>query len=253
LTKKKAANSPGSVLYGIHPVEETLIAGRRRVEVVYLSRNPKKGTNLYELLGRSEIPVKRVSVDQIQSIAGTPDHQGICARVESFPYSSLKGIVDGPKSGDFPLLILDEVQDPRNLGSILRSAECLGVKGVILPKDRAVEITPVVEKAAAGASAHLPVARVVNLVRAIEELKNEGYWVYAADVGAKGLLYSVDLSGKVAFVLGAEGRGIRRLVRERCDLGIAIPLEGSIASLNVSQAATIILAEALRQRKMTGE
>ena len=194
--------------------------------------------------------VKRVSDEELSRIARTPHHQGICVRAEPFPYYSLEQILEREDPPSHVLVILDEIQDPGNLGNIVRSAECLGAAGVVLSKDRATHVTAVVEKAAAGASAHIPIARVVNVARALENLKRSGYWIFAAEMEAGCTCYEKNLEGKIAFVLGSEGKGIRRLVREKCDLGISIPLEGRIDSLNVAQAATVLLSEALRQRNI---
>ena len=169
-----------------------------------------------------------------------------------FPYVEFSEVLSASADQQGPVLILDEIQDPANLGSILRSGECLGVTAVILSKDRSVAVTPAVEKTSAGAAAHVPLARVVNLARAMEGLKESGYWIYATDSTAKAVCFATDLTGRVAFVLGSEGKGIRRLVREKCDVALSIPMAGKVGSLNVSQTAAILLAEALRQRLAMG-
>ena len=192
------------------------------------------------------IAVTSVPPEEMLALTGSTHHQGLAAKVGPFPYVSLEAIV--AKGGSGVLVLLDEVQDPANLGSIIRSAECLGAAGVVLTKDRAAPVTPVVEKAAAGAAAHLPVSSATNLVRAIEELKAEGYWIYGATAEARQEYTSVDLTGRVGLVLGSEGKGLRRLVRERCDGALSIPMTGKIASLNVAQTAAILLSEAQRQR-----
>ena len=237
-----------TVIYGVHPVVETLKAGKRRIEEIYLGKEPPGDSDLSALLLASGVPVSLVSGRRLVSIAGTPHHQGVAARVEPFPYTDVRDILSESAVGREVLLILDEIQDPANLGSILRSAECLGSAGVIISKDRAVSITPTVEKASAGASAHVPVARTVNLVRGMEQVKTAGYWIYAAEMKAGEICYEVDLTGKIAFVLGSEGKGLRRLVRKQCDREISIPVVGKINSLNVAQTAAILLAESFRQR-----
>ncbi len=185
-------------------------------------------------------------MDELAELAGSPHHQGVVAEVGPFVYTELDKVLGSGRQG--PMVLLDEVQDPANLGNILRTAECLGAAAVVCTKDRSVHVTPTVEKASAGASAHLPVVRVTYLVRAVEVLKREAYWIYAAEARGATVCYRLDLSGRVAFVVGSEGRGVRRLVRETCDGSISIPMTGEIDSLNVSQAVTILLAEALRQR-----
>ncbi len=248
MTGKRSHAAARSLIYGIHPVQETLKVGRRRVDAVYLSRVFKRDSPLHGLLEQRETRVKRVSDEELSRMAGTPNHQGICAGTEPFPYHSLDEIIEPEDLPSHVLVILDEIQDPGNLGNIIRSAECLGAAGVVLSRDRSAAVTPAVEKVAAGASAHIPIARVVNVARALENLKREGYWIFAAEMTAGHTWFSAQLGGKTAFVLGSEAKGIRRLVREKCDLSISIPLVGRIDSLNVAQAATVLLAEALRQR-----
>ena len=236
------------MLYGVHAVLETLKAGKREIEEIFLSRGPTIQREIGSLLVDRHIPVTRVAGDFLLSLCRSPHHQGIAAKVGPYPYVDLDEFFSRVDAAGGPILFLDEIQDTSNLGSILRSGECLGAAGVILPKDRSVQITPAVEKAAAGASAHIAVLRVVNIVRVMERLKETGYWLYAADSGARKACFDSDLSGLVAFVLGSEGKGIRRLVKERCDFDVAIPLAGKIDSLNVAQTAAILLAESLRQR-----
>ncbi len=247
--KKKQAVKPGRmVIYGVHPVIETLKAGRRQVQEVYLARAPSPHWDLGAVLEAADIPLTRISPNELLSIAGSPNHQGLAALVGPFPYVDLSDILSTSADQPGPLLILDEIQDPANLGSILRSGECLGAAAVVLGKDRSVAVTPAVEKASAGAAAHVPMARVVNLVRAMNELKESGYWIYATDSRAEAPCFATDLTGRLAFVLGSEGKGIRRLVREKCDAAVSIPMAGRVDSLNVSQTAAILLAESLRQR-----
>lgn len=244
---KKKKSPTQNVLYGVHPVLETLRVGRRRIEEVFISRESGVG-DLSAQLGAADIPIARVSSNELTAVAGTPHHQGLAAKVGPYSYFDFDDLLSSATDSGSLILVLDEIQDPANLGSILRSCECLGAAGVVLTKDRAVPVTPAVEKAAAGASAHVRVARVVNLVRAIEKLKASGFWVFAADAKATVDVFSVDLSGKIGVVLGSEGKGIRRLVRENSDQTVSIPMIGKIDSLNVSQTAVVILAESLRQR-----
>jgi len=246
--KKRKAAPRRNVIYGVHPVLETLAVGRRLVEEVFLSRDPLPEWHLYALLETAGIPLTRISALDLGSLALSPNHQGIAARVGPFPYADFEDIVPDLATRKGIVVILDEIQDPANLGNIVRSSECLGADAVILTQDRAVPVTAVVEKASAGASAHIPVARVVNLVRAMEQLKEASYWLYAADARAERDCYSTDLTYATAFVLGSEGKGLRRLVREKCDERIAVPMTGKIGSLNVSQTTAILLAETVRQR-----
>ncbi|MBI4964340.1 MAG: 23S rRNA (guanosine(2251)-2'-O)-methyltransferase RlmB [Desulfomonile tiedjei] len=248
MNKKKLPPHAPPVLYGVHPVLETIKAGKRPLEKIYISRGPIIERELAALLEPTGIPIVRISATDMLSIAGSPHHQGLAARVGPFPYAEIEDLLAQKVPATGVVLILDEIQDPANLGSILRSAECLGAAAVILTKDRACSITPAAEKAAAGASAHIPVVRVVNLARTIDQLKAAGFWVYAADSRAKDMCYSIDLTGQVALVLGSEGKGIRRLVLEKCDNAVFIPMCGKVDSLNVAQTAAILLGEALRQR-----
>jgi len=248
LNKKKTPSCGPTVLYGAHPVLETIKAGKRPIEKVYVSRSSAVERELSALLESARIPILRISANDMLSIAGSPNHQGLAARVGPFPYAELEDLLSQKDAESGPILMLDEIQDPANLGNILRSGECLGAAAVVLTKDRACAITPAAEKAAAGASAHIPVAKVVNLARALDQLKTSGFWVYAADAKAKTSCYATDLTGRVALVLGSEGKGIRRLVMEKCDAAVFIPMRGAIDSLNVAQTAAILLGEALRQR-----
>jgi 23S rRNA (guanosine2251-2'-O)-methyltransferase len=244
-SRKSPVNKPRSIrdniIYGIHPVLETIKARRRDVHEILPSRASGR---FLESLHQTGIPVRPVSPAELLSITGSPHHQGVAAKVGPFPYADITDLV---ASAGF-ILLLDEVQDPANVGNIIRVCETLGAGGLIITKDRAAPISPVVEKASAGASAHVPIARVVNLSRAIQTLKREGYWVYAAQAGADTLYWEVDYDAKTALVLGSEGTGIRKLVRENCDRALSILMQGKIESLNVAQTASVVLSEALRQR-----
>ncbi len=235
-------------IFGLHPVIETLRAGKRHVEELYVTKDFPDDTAAVLGDARKRIPLKKLDRSAMSSLTGTDYHQGIAARVGPFPYVDPDDLLVGDEGNPPPLILLDEIQDPGNLGNIIRLCDCLGAGGVIIPKDRSVSVTPTAEKASAGASAFVPIARVTNLVRAIEAVKEAGYWLYAAESHAENSIYTTELSGKVAFVLGSEGRGLRRLVRDHCDHFLSIPMQGSIDSLNVSQAAAVMLAEALRRR-----
>jgi 23S rRNA (guanosine2251-2'-O)-methyltransferase len=168
----------------------------------------------------------------------------VAARVGPYPYVDLEDLLAAP---DTLVVVLDGVTDPHNVGAVLRVAEGAGASGVVIPKDRAAGVTAAAVKASAGASEHVPIARVTNLRRAIDRMKEAGLWVYAAEVG--GTPYTeLDLTGPVGLVLGSEGRGMRRLVREGCDGAVSIPMLGAVGSLNVSVAAAVLLYEARRQR-----
>jgi len=216
----------GSIVYGRRPVAEAK-RGRRRVRRVWTAD---------ELDGA-----------ELTRIAGSPEHQGIVAEVDPYPYAEPATLLERP---DALILALDQVQDPRNLGAVCRSAEAAGAAGVVIPRRRAAAITAVACKASAGAVEHLPVARVGNLADWLgREAKDAGAWVYGADASAPAPHSDADLTGKVVLVLGGEGKGIRRRVAEACDLLISIPLAGRVASLNVSAAAAVLAFEAGRQRR----
>lgn len=229
-------------VYGVRPVVETLRAGRRKVFEVLDAGGHEA---VAEAAAERGVPVRKASRDRIEQLAPGGVHQGVAARAEPYPYSGFSEII---AAGDPPLvLVLDGVTDPRNLGAVLRAADGAGASGVVVPRDRSVGVTPVAVKASAGASEHVRVARETNLRRAVDAMKDAGLWVYAAEVG--GTPYEkIDLAGSVALVLGSEGRGVRRLVREGCDGTVSIPMLGAVGSLNVSVAAAVLLYEARRQR-----
>jgi 23S rRNA (guanosine2251-2'-O)-methyltransferase len=236
----------GDLIYGLRPVVEALKSRRREVREILDSVGDKEVAA--EAAAR-EVPVRRVPRNRIEELVRGGVHQGVVARVGPYPYSGLEEILAVP---DPLVIVLDGVTDPRNLGAVLRAADGAGASGVVIPKDRAVGVTPVVVKASAGASEHVPVARETNLRRALEKMKEAGVWVYAAEGGTASdgatEYTNLDLSGSVAFVLGSEGRGVRRLVREGCDGVVSIPMHGAVSSLNVSVAAAVLLFEARRQR-----
>jgi 23S rRNA (guanosine2251-2'-O)-methyltransferase len=229
------------VIYGSRPVVEALASGRRKVFEIFDAVGDQEVT---KAAGSRGIKPKRVSRQRVDELSRGGVHQGVVARVEPYPYSGLEEILGSPE----PLvLILDGVTDPRNLGAVLRAAEGAGASGIVIPRDRAAGVTAAAVKASAGASEHVRVARETNLRRAIEKMKEAGLWVYVAEAG--GTPYpQLDLAGPVGLVLGSEGRGVRRLVREACDGTVAIPMLGSVGSLNVSVAAAVLLYEVRRQR-----
>jgi 23S rRNA (guanosine2251-2'-O)-methyltransferase len=229
------------LIYGIRPVLETLRSRRREVFEVL---DAAQSAEVAKVANAAGVPVKKVPRARIEDLARGAAHQSVAARVGPYPYSDLGEILAAPA----PLvLVLDGVVDPRNLGAVLRAADGAGASGVVIPKNRAVGVTAAAVKASAGASEHVSVARETNLRRAIDRIKEAGLWVYAAEVG--GTIYTeLDLSGSVALVLGSEGRGVRRLVREGCDGAVSIPMLGAVESLNVSVVVAVLLYEARRQR-----
>lgn len=233
------------VVYGVRPVVEVLRTGRREIFEVLDATGNEEIRRLAAEYGKSGVPVKRVPRSEIDALARGGTHQGVAARTSSYPHAGLDDVLGRP---DPLIVVLDGVTDPHNLGAVLRVADGAGASGVVIPKDRAVGVTAVAVKASAGASEHVLVARETNLRRAIDQIKEAGVWVYAA-AGEGGEEYTrLDLSGPVALVLGSEGRGVRRLVREGCDGVVSIPMLGAVESLNVSVAAAVLLYEARRQR-----
>jgi 23S rRNA (guanosine2251-2'-O)-methyltransferase len=212
------------VIYGKQPVAEAE-RGKRRVHRVW--RAPE------------------TSAEELERLCGSPDHQGIVAEVDPYPYADPRALLGGE-----PLLLaLDQVQDPRNLGAVCRSAEQAGAAGVVIPERRAAEVTAVACKASAGAVEHLVIAHVRNLADWLAEAKEAGFWIWGADAGAEQAPWDVDLKGPTVLVLGGEGKGIRPRVAAACDGLLALPRKGRVDSLNVSAAATALLFEAVRQRE----
>jgi len=240
-------------LSGINSVREAL-NGSRKVHRIYVLKE-RQDNRLQEIIALARtrgIKIEEASRQQLEQLAGNDWHQGVVARVEAYPYVSVEDIIErAAKRAEPPfIIILDGLEDPQNLGAIIRTAECAGVHGVIIPKDRAVDVTPAVVRASAGAVEHIPVARVSNLVNVIKDLKKQGMWVIGADMNGSKDHYSVDIPRPVAIVIGSEGKGIRRLVKENCDLLLRIPLRGRLNSLNASVAAALLIYEVLRQDTM---
>ena len=242
----------GVPLFGRNPVLEALrAAGRSVEEVAILSES--RGPALQELLtlARSrQVKVSYRTRDQLTAMAGTTHHQGVVARVAEAAYASLDDLLRVPGERGEPafFLALDRIQDPRNLGAVLRSAEATGVHGVILPPHQAAGLTPGAAKAAMGALEHIPVARETNIVQALEILKKESVWLMGAAQQGGRDPWTVDLTGPVCLVLGGEGEGLRPLVTRTCDMLLTLPMRGKIGSLNVSAAATALCYEVVRQR-----
>jgi 23S rRNA (guanosine2251-2'-O)-methyltransferase len=245
------------VVYGMNPVRELLRAGGEGLAELWLAEGGTRGAAFGELerLGRERgAKVRAAPRQKLDRLAGTDRHQGVVAVVADFRYARLEDLLAAAAGqGRAPLLmVLDGVEDPHNLGAIIRSAHALGAHGVVIPRDRAVGITPAVAKASAGAVERCPVARVVNVSKAVEALKEGGIWTVALAQDAERPLSELDLKGPTALVLGSEGEGIRPLVRRTCDLEARIPMPGELESLSVSAAAAIALYEAARQRGNTG-
>lgn len=239
------------VLYGIHPVVEALKAGRREVLTLYAVPHPSPRVQAAVDLARErQVAVQTLSGDRLQTLAGSPLHQGLAARVGVYPFSDLNAALETPVCGQIaPLvLILDNVVDPHNLGALVRTGHCAGVAAVLIPKNRAAAPSPAVSKASAGALEHVRLVRVTNVASALRELKAKGFWVVGMDRRADCSVFEMDLKGPTAIVVGGEGKGIRPLVKAHCDFLVSIPQLGQIDSLNASVAGAIVMYEALRQR-----
>lgn len=239
-------------IIGINPVLEALKAGRpvRRLLIADQRKQDREVQAILRLAREAGVEVRFAGRDALNREAPGANHQGIIAVAAAKGYAGLDDILRIPgERGQAPLyLILDGVEDPRNLGAILRTADAAGVHGVIIPERRAAGLTETVAKAAAGAMEHVPVVKVVNIVQTLEELKRSGVWVAGAEADGDRVYWDADLTQPLALVLGGEDRGVRRLVRERCDFLVSLPLMGSISSLNVSVAAGVLLYETCRQR-----
>ena len=241
------------ILYGIHPVFEALKAGRRAVVEVYVAKGkvPKRFGKSVQLAESIDVPIKQVTPLELKIITGTDEHQGIGAKTGPFPFSQISDIeiLGDLDEKNYFLLLLDNIIDPHNLGALIRTALCVGVDGVVVPKDRSALPTPAVSKASAGALEHVRLARVTNMTKAIKDLKKKGVWIAGLDPTSKETIFSKDLTGSVAIVVGGEEKGIRPLVKKHCDFLMSIPQIGSVNSLNASVAGAVAMYEVFRQRK----
>ena len=240
-------------LYGIHAVREALMAGRRRIHQIYIleKRTSQRIRKLIALAESNRIPVRYVSSETIRFTLKTENHQGIGAGVGPYPFVDLNRVlVTFSEDADAPfLLLLDHIVDPQNMGGLIRTASCVGVNGVIIPKDRSASPTPSVSKASAGALEHISITQVTNLVRTIRTLKEKGIWIVGLDQAADNPVFFSDVSGPIALVVGGEEKGIRSLVRQKCDMLVSIPQKGRIDSLNASAAGAVAMYEIYRQRQ----
>jgi len=240
------------LLYGRHSVLEAVRAGRRRIHRIYVGRGAKKGNSIPEITSLAQghgIAVGEMP-GHILGQLGAVSHQGVAAEVGDYPYVDLADLLEASEGQPCPLfLVLDHLQDVQNLGTLLRTAEAMAVSGVLLPERRSAGITPAVVNASAGAVEHLPVALVVNLVQAIGTLKQRGLWIAGLDMGPDSIgLAKANLKGPLAVVVGAEGSGLARLVRESCDWLLGIPMLGKVSSLNAAVAGSIALVMARQQQ-----
>ncbi len=241
------------LVLGINAVRAALTERPREVQKLYLRAGSQDG-EIAKLARSAGVRWQVASPEQLGRIAQGGRHQGVAAELADFRYLPLGELLDKLPADEMPLLmVLDGIEDPQNLGAILRSAVSLGVHGVVLPRDRAVGVTPAVARAAAGAVEVSRIAQVVNLSRALEEIQERGLWTAAADQSAAQPVWAADLNLPLALVIGAEGKGVRPLVRRHCQVALRIPILGPVGSLNASVAAGVMLYETLRQRRLAAE
>ena len=248
------------ILYGVHPVEEALRAGRRRFDHVMVARE-RQDARLEKLVSdcrQAGVRVRQESREQLTQLAGTTAHQGVVAVVRPQVFLAIEDLFQAPATVDGSqaarlILALDGVEDPQNLGALLRVADGAGVDGIVLTERRSAPMSPVAVKASAGAAEHLRIARVVNLVRALEDLKKQNLWIIGLDERGAAAYDQFDFTGDCVLVLGREGAGLHDLVRKTCDHLLRIPMAGGVSSLNVSAAGAVVLYEAFRQRRAAAQ
>ena len=241
------------LIAGIHPLKEALRSANVRLDQVSIRaglRN-RQQDEIFRLAKRARVPVKLVPSDALDRLARPLNHQGVLGYVSQKAYVALDTLLEeaGDEGASPFFLVLDGIEDPRNMGAIIRTAEGAGVNGVILPDRRSAGMTSVVARASAGALEHVAVSRVTNMSQSIEKLKSNNVWVYGLDPNASKSYLDLDYRGAVAMVVGGEGKGIRPGILKQCDDRVAIPMQGTVASLNVSVAAAVLLYEVVRQRR----
>ena len=242
---------PDGRVFGRHPVLELLrSSGRRADEVAVLAGGRGPLAEVVALARRAGVKVSFRTREQLTAMAGSQDHQGVVARVTAAEYVDVEDLLEVPRTRGEPafLMALDQVQDPRNLGALLRTADAFGAHGVVITKHHAVGLTEAAARTAMGAMEHVKVARATNLVSALEKLKESGVWIYGTTLADGVAPWSADLRGPICLVLGSEGEGLRPLVARSCDVMLTIPIAGSVGSLNVSAAGAVLAYEVARQR-----
>lgn len=241
------------IIYGINPVKEALASHPQDFKevIIYSGKTGIEVEAVKALAGKNRIRFRSGDKQEFLRLARNENHQGIVAVLKEFRYAALEALIEkwkASKSKAF-ILILDCIEDPQNLGSLIRTANSVGIHGVIIPKDRASGITPVVVKASAGATEHTMISQVTNIAQTIDALKKEGIWVIGIERDAKQGIYKTDFNIDIAIVIGSEGKGIRRLVKEKCDFLVSVPMKGQVSSLNAAVAGAVAMFEALRQRE----
>ncbi|NLZ38544.1 MAG: 23S rRNA (guanosine(2251)-2'-O)-methyltransferase RlmB [Firmicutes bacterium] len=237
------------ILTGRRPVLEALRAGTK-IESIFVQKG-SRGEVITEILTAAQkkaIPVEYCEKSFFTSKAGKSNHQGVMAIAPPFVYTPFEQLLAG-RAGEAPfIVILDHLQDPHNLGALVRTAYAAGCHGLVIPQRRAAQMTEAAIRTAAGAAEYLPISRVVNIARCLEECKKVGFWVYGADMQGECLYTAVDYKGPVALVIGSEGAGLSRIVKEKCDFLVRLPMQGKVASLNASVAGALLIYEVYRQR-----
>ncbi len=228
-----------------------LLKSDKQVDKLYVLKGELKGS-INKIMGKAKdmgIVIQQVDKNKLDSMAEGNAHQGVVALVTGYEYSEVADMLQLAKTrNESPfILILDGIEDTHNLGAIIRTAECAGVHGVVIPKRRAAMVNQTVYKSSAGAVEHMKVAQVGNITQTIEDLKKEGLWIYGADMDGEKEYFRTDLKGAIALVIGNEGKGLSRLVKEKCDVLVSIPMTGKVGSLNASNAASILIYEVVRQ------
>ncbi len=249
-SKGEADPLPDNLLIGRNPVLEALKSGRNIDRLIMVRGAEGSAIKIEGMARERKIDIQYVQRTALDGMARGAAHQGVAAYVSDFKYAEVEDILEkAAEKGEDPFLILlDGIEDPHNLGAVIRTADAAGAHGVVIPKRRAAAVTAAVEKAAAGAAEYALVARVANIARTIDDLKEKGIWTAAADMDGANV-WDSDLSGPIALVIGNEGRGISRLVGEKCDFTVSFPMLGSINSLNASNAAALLMYEVVRQRR----
>jgi 23S rRNA (guanosine2251-2'-O)-methyltransferase len=239
------------LIYGIHAVEEALKSRGRAFEYVAIARDRKdaKLQKIIDACREAGISVRFENREQLNRMAKTATHQGVVAVAAQKKYIDLDGVLSQRRASHAFILVLDGVEDPHNLGALLRTADAAGADGVVIPERRAVGVNATVVKSSAGAAEHVPVAKVTNIARTVEELKDKNMWVVGLDERGEKFYDEIDYKMDCAIVLGAEGHGLHDLVRKKCDFLVKIPMQGAVPSLNVSVAGAVVMYEVQRQRR----
>lgn len=237
-------------IIGRNPVME-ILKSDKDIDKIFIQKGDLQGS-IKKIIGKAkdkDIVIQEVDKTRLDQMADGGVHQGVAALVTGFEYSTIEDILEiARERGESPfVIILDELEDPHNLGAIIRSAESAGAHGVIIPKRRSASVNQTVYKSSAGAANYMAVAKVTNISRTIEELKESGVWIYGADMDGEDFYFNTNLTGSIGLVIGNEGKGISRVVKEKCDVLVKIPMMGKVSSLNASAAASILMYEVVRQ------